>query len=156
MYSPSTYAREGFQVSAFRLLRSWDEETTTWIMADAITPWAERGALKAGEDYDPTPLDTVAIPVGFHNDWLSWDVSDAVSYWRQHPDSNYGIILLGVNSSQKLYTYSSEYNAQPDQRPKLLVDFSLQPRPTPTPTPSPTPSPTPTATNTYLPLIQHN
>ncbi len=148
LYSPSAYIREGFQVAAYRLLRPWDEAAATWIMADAATPWAQGGALKAGEDYDPTPLDTVAVPVGFHNDWLSWDVGDAVDYWQQHPDENYGVILMGVNASQRLYAYSSDYNALAKQRPKLLVDFTLQARPSPTPTPTPPP------VNMYLPLIQ--
>ena len=150
MYAPSTGAREGFQVAAYRLLRPWDESTATWLMADAVTPWAEGGALKAGVDYDPTPLDTVAIPIGFHNDWLTWNISDAIAYWGEHPDQNYGVLLKGVNGSLQLLVYSSEYNAAAEQRPKLLVDFSLQARPTPTPTPSPTPTP-PTL---YLPLVQ--
>jgi len=150
LYVPYTYARAGFKVAAHRLLRPWDEAAATWIMADATTRWAERGALKPGEDYDPTPLDTVAIPTGFKNDWLTWDVGDAVNYWRQHPDENYGIILMGVNASQKLHTYSSEYNDAPEQRPKLIVDFTLQARPMP----SPTPTVTPTPADLYLPLIQ--
>ena len=151
MYSPFAYAREGFQVAAYRLLRPWDEETVTWFMADSSSRWSEGGALKAGEDYDPAPLDTVAIPIGFSNDWLTWDVSDAVSYWREHPDQNYGILLTGVNASQTLYTWSSEYNAMTEQRPRLEVDFTLQPRPTPTPTPTPMPTPA----RLFLPMLQH-
>ena len=154
LYSPFTYAREGFQVAAYRLLRPWDEESVTWFMADATTRWATPGALKPGEDYDSTPLDTTSIPIGFKNEWLTWNVSEAVRYWRQHPEQNYGILLLGVNASQKLYAYSSDYNGVQEQRPKLLVEFTLQPRPSPTPTPTPSPTPTPTPTGVYLPLIQ--
>ncbi len=148
MYAPFTYARDGFKIGAYRLLRPWDEGTVTWKMADASTHWGTGGALKPGEDYDPAPLDVVPIPVGFRDDWLSWDVSDAVTYWNEHPEQNYGVLLTGVDASQKLYVWSSEYNARPEQRPKLQVDFSLEPRPTPSPTPTPTPA------SLFLPMIQ--
>ncbi len=141
----TTYAREGFQVTAYRLLRAWDEATATWFNADASTRWDELGALQPNVDYDPTPLDTVAIPTGFHKEWLSWDVTSAMQHWRAHPDENYGVILMGTNSSQTMNAYSSEFTGNQAERPKLSVAFTLQPRPTSTPT----------TKYLYLPMMQH-
>ncbi len=144
-------ANEGFQIGAYRLLRPWSPDVATWYQADANTTWGQPGALQPGVDFDPTPLDVLSLSGAISQDWLTWDISDAVAYWQDHPEENYGILLMGVNSQRYITVYSSDYNGEPSQRPKLDIDFSLNPRPTPTPTPSPTPTPTPHML--YMPII---
>ncbi len=131
LYVITGRADPDFTIAAYRLLRPWDPETATWYQADQDTPWAKPGALQPGLDYDAAPLDTLTVPDKPGGQWLSWDISDAVSYWRDHPDENHGILLVGQNSQRYIEAYSSNYNEDNTKRPKLAIDFTLNPRPTP-------------------------
>ncbi len=148
LYVRVSNVRPDFKIAAYRLLRPWNPDVATWYQADAGATWGKPGALQPGVDYDPQALDVLAIPDSPANSWLMWDISDAVAYWRDHPGENYGILLTGVSDQRYITAYSSDYNGEPAQRPKLLVDFTLNPRPTPTPTP------TPAFRLLYMPLIR--
>ena len=148
MYVIMSFTEADFTIGAYRLLQPWNPDTAVWYERDVDTPWGKPGALEPGVDYDPQPLDILTIPDSPRNAWLEWDISDAAAYWADHPDENYGILLKGLNARRDITAYSSDYNGDPAQRPKLLVDFTLNPRPTPTPTPTPTPQ------LLYMPLIR--
>ena len=148
LYVRFSNTQPDFQIAAYRLLRPWDPDVADWYQAESGVNWGEPGAMQAGVDYDPQALDILTIPDSPRNLWLTWDISDAVTYWLQHPDENYGLLLRGVSDKRYITVYSSDYNGAPELRPKVLVDFSLNPRPTPTPTPTPTP------VRLYMPLIR--
>ncbi|HIQ11585.1 MAG TPA: DNRLRE domain-containing protein [Caldilineales bacterium] len=148
LYVIASRTDANYRIGAFRLLRPWNPNAANWYQADAGASWGKAGALQPGVDYDPQALDILPISSNPHNAWLMWDVSDAVAYWRDHPDENYGILLKGLSDQRYITAYSSDYNGEPGQRPKLMVDFTLNPRPTPTPTP------TPEQRMLYLPLFR--
>lgn len=147
-------------ITAYRLLKPWNEKLATWNRPDANQTWGGGGAAKPGVDYDPTPLSSVVAPAGqngrFH---MKWDITPALNVWLANPSSNYGILLIPSGGQRSIPPVSSEY-ATPAVRPKLEVSFSLQPRssaPTPTltstPSPTPTPSSMPTSTPTPTPSL---
>ncbi|HHB89929.1 MAG TPA: DNRLRE domain-containing protein, partial [Anaerolineae bacterium] len=141
-------ADPNFKIAAYRLLKPWNPETAVWYRSDTDIPWGKPGAMQPGVDFDPQPLDVVTVPENPRNLWLEWDISDAVTYWGEHPDENYGILLMGGEARRDITVYSSDYNGDIMLRPKLQVDFILNPRPTPTPTPTPQPE------KLYMPLIR--
>lgn len=141
-------------ISAYQLLRPWNEKTATWNEADTGQPWQDGGARWAGADRADTAADTVVLTEAIRNAPLQWDLTAAVQGWVADPASNHGVLLLPEDGARQIWVRSSEY-ADISTRPQLSVQFHLQPPPatlTPTPTatasPSPTPSPTPTLTPT--------
>jgi hypothetical protein len=88
-------------------------------------------------------LDTVG---GFK----TFNVTDLVRQWVAHPETNFGILLRGVGTTNLEYTISSSQNWWLSRRPKLLVVYSQH---TPTPTPTATATSTPTGTPTPTPTV---
>ncbi len=144
----------------YRLLKPWEEMEVTWNDAKAGAPWSVMGAAMAGVDYVNIPDDELVLRDSDAPSWISIDVTDIVNYWVQHPDQNYGLLIVGTNSlnrSLKLQFLSNDYapTEHPQLHPKLEVIY-YQPTPTPTPTATftgtpPTPTPTPTNTPTLTP-----
>ena len=143
------------EITAYRLLREWNENTATWNQPELGESWGQPGALAAGIDYEPAALDSVTVQPGAANEHLLWDVTSAIAAWSQNPASNTGFLMIPTAGYGRFSTYSSNDGHQ-DERPKLTVNFELQarpipPTPTPTPTPTATPSPTPTVTPSPTP-----
>ncbi len=143
------------EITAFRLLKDWNENTATWNQPETGRSWNQAGALGAGVDYEPTALDSAIAQPGAADQHLQWDVTAAVAAWSQNPASNSGFLLIPTAGNGRFSAYSSNDSHQ-EERPKLTVNFALQARPIP-PTPTPTatatltPTPTTTATPTFTP-----
>ena len=140
---------EPLVITAYRMLKPWQEATATWNQAAPGQAWGAKGALQAGTDYDPIPLGTVTLLPGSTAAQVQWDVTAGVAAWASQPDANYGVLLRPSSGSRYLYTASSEHG-DTAKRPRLTVKFALQPQPV-TPTPTATPTPEATATPTATP-----
>lgn len=135
-------------VEVYRVLRPWSEGQATWNQAAAGQPWAQPGASAPGVDRAATPVATVDLDMvgGFK----SLNVTDLVQDWVAHPETNFGLLLRGVGSTNLEYGIASSQNWWLNRRPKLVVVYSQH---TPTPTPTDTATPTPTGTPTPTPTV---
>jgi len=130
----------------------------TWFRATGIDYWGVPGCNDTSSDRSPAPLDQQTI---YERDrWYTWDVTTAVRAWVADPGTNKGVIVQQTNTEVggEFDISSSEYPG-PDQRPYLMIRYSLQ-TPTPTHTSTATPTSTPTATvvptpvSVYLPVMR--
>jgi hypothetical protein len=110
----------GLRVSAYGILRSWDEGTATWNHASTHELWTSPGCSSAGMDREP---DFVASRfVYFTNRFYDWDVTSLVQQWANNPANNHGVLLMGQNVDQEILLRSSEWRVLL-QRPMLTVDY---------------------------------
>lgn len=139
------------EVSAFMVERPWEEMQATWLLAKTGQPWGEAGCSQVGVDYDPKPLDTVAVSAV--DQTYAWNVTGAVLSWLDRPATQFGVVLktLGGTDVSQYYYYASESTGDPTLHPKLEVCYYIPPTATPTHTPSITPTPTRTYTPTATP-----
>lgn len=136
-------------VGLYDLLRPWAEGSATWLNASAGTPWQVPGCdgeLDREGDY-------IAVSrlrnVGVWQTWENTPLRDVVQRWVTDPDSNLGVILLGLSTSKQTWLMASS-QAEAGSGPRLIVSYYV-PEPTATPTTSPTPTRTPTITMTPSP-----
>lgn len=110
----------GMRVSAFGVLRPWDEATATWNSATFYESWASPGCAAIGSDRASDLLSSTFVY--FTNRFYDWDVTSLVQRWVNDPSTNHGILLQGQNVDQEIRFYSSEWHV-PQQRPKLTVIY---------------------------------
>lgn len=155
----------------YELLRPWDEMEATWIRPQAGSRWAADGARKRCEDTACQPF--AILGANCAEQWVWLDVTAMVRKWVAHPESNYGLAIVGTSeANMELAIISSDAPTEPSLRPILSVVYG-EPVPTPAPTltasPAPTsfptvtptssamatvtPSPSPTLLLHYLPLV---
>ena len=156
----STSCSAPLTVGAYRLKRYWDPDVVTWFLAAMDEEgqeilWGRPGA-NAESDREMTPEDTAVISRALAD--VTWHIPHMVQTWVNDPATNLGVILHPDAGSAHYRLASSEYTANLNIRPKLVVRYSLRPLNvvptptfTPTSTPTPGPSPTPTATPTETP-----
>jgi len=134
----------------FRVLRPWQEMETTWLQAQAGTPWAAPGANGAGADRAVQPTDRITLTTRFT--WVSADVTSLTQYWVSNPGQNYGLLLqpTGTGDSANVqYTIASSQYPDPTLRPILEVTYIVLPGGGATATPTvPSATSTPTVTST--------
>jgi hypothetical protein len=119
-----------------RVLRSWgeagsfsvggggalaDSGDATWTFAyfDSV-PWTAPGG-----DFVPAP--SASADVDSAADYLWGDTPQLVAdvqAWTDHPDSNFGWILIGDEKNVSAKRYDSRESTTPDFRPRLEIDFS--------------------------------
>lgn len=137
--------------SVHRLLRAWDENAATWMLARAGDSWHEPGARGAG-DMLPEPADVQSMHAAGR--WYEFDITDLVRQWVALPETNYGLILRGQASIGVQYNIASSDHAVVSNRPALWVRFIYPPY-TPTATATSTATVgrtrTPTRTSTFTP-----
>lgn len=89
----------------------------TWNSPDGSGLWTSPGG-----DYDPTELDRISVFL-LSAGWYDWDVTSAVSDWKQGIAPNYGLILTpGGGPLFKAHGVSSDSTAA-SFRPKLTVSY---------------------------------
>lgn len=111
----------GMRVSAFGVLRPWDEATATWN-STGYEAWTTSGCEAIGSDRESTLL--ASTFVYFINKFYDWDVTPFVQRWVSEPWTNHGILLLGQNVNQEIRFRSSEWPVL-QQRPKLTVIYTV-------------------------------
>jgi hypothetical protein len=149
MYSNARSNALAQTITAYKLLRAWDEATVTWNQAATGVPWTTAGCAGIGSDRDSAASASIAIgPADPVPGWYAFALTSLVQSWISDPGSNYGLILVATGGSVA-YDFLSSESGSTDLRPKLVIEYSDTPiSPTPTEGPSATPSTTPTATPT--------
>ncbi len=150
------YARNLFnpmEARVFQVYRNWVDTQATWYKATSGDNWALEGCDNTATDRAEAFSDGRVI--FDRNVFHDYDVTSVVQQWVNNPASNKGLILIGPDPAVIYYYYSSEWGTA-NQRPRLVVTWTLEIPPTPTPTvgpsptptlsPTPGPSPTPTTT----------
>ncbi len=132
-------------VGVYKVLRPWNENEATWILARTGDPWAVPGCAGVGTDRVATGVYTQTVH-GAIAYWYSWDVTPLVRDWLAEPGKNYGLVLRGASSTSTEYEIAAAQNLTQAYRPKLVIRYTLS-----TPTPTPTATSTPTATRTPTP-----
>ncbi len=124
-------------VAAHRLLKDWAEGLGVGIDGVAAAKeevcgqwtgiggeiWDIIGADKPGGDFVEKADDTIEIG-GAINEWYSWDVTEMCQYWIQHPEENFGVILLEPRphaDTNGTKVFASKENLTPDIHPMLTV-----------------------------------
>ncbi|MGD8394418.1 MAG: DNRLRE domain-containing protein [Candidatus Eiseniibacteriota bacterium] len=132
------------EVSAYRLVKSWVEGTrgptpqpeqgaSCWNAARlGLLPWSEPGASAASDlavNNDPdldrfaTPEDTTTLTES--GVWYAWDLTEATRRWVAGDWQNDGVLLqaaLETGSNRRLF-HASEFDADPELRPYLVVSY---------------------------------
>jgi hypothetical protein len=100
-------------VSAFRILHPWRAETATF---DA--PWSQPG-MASGLDFEAQALGSQSI---HGTDWVSIDVTGAVRHWLDHPDENWGLVVMITEAPQGAHYWvdTSDYPLS-NRQPRLDV-----------------------------------
>ena len=136
-------------VGLYELFRPWTEGAATWVNASASTAWQVPGCNgeldRSGDYIAVSRLRNVGI-------WQTWEntlLRDLVQRWVAQPESNLGVILMGLSTSKQFWLMASS-QADAASRPRLIVSYYV-PEPTATPTASATPTPSPTITMTPSP-----
>jgi hypothetical protein len=135
----------GLVVGVYRLLEDWSagagdgipteigEADYNFRIKDAderIYYWRIHGALMHRYVYDASIYDSTAgniVTITQPNQYYSWDVTDAVQYFHDHEDKDYGFLLTYPRSNGNYIFGNVEFvsseNAQVNTRPYLVVEF---------------------------------
>ena len=125
-------------VAAHKALAAWGEGTSD-ATGDESTgaaatindaTWTHRlypgtAWTTAGGDFDPTASATTSVSGAATYTWTSAGVIGDVQNWLDTPSTNFGWVLIGVESgnTQKRFD-SQQFVANPAQRPKLIVTYT--------------------------------
>jgi len=107
-----------------RILPDWNASKATWNQRMASTAWGMSGANAPGVDVSAVADATASV--GFAPGWIEFDVTNAVQQLSSgSAGPNFGWRLKGVkgNLQNTKRFYSSDYSANPELRPKLLVTY---------------------------------
>jgi hypothetical protein len=107
-------------VTAYRVMKSWEEMETTYNIAETGVPWGTPG-LQAGVDYDSGSA--VSSPNVTSAGWASMDVTSLVAAWHNGTYANEGV-MTRIHAAGHLYTYMEEYTKDITLRPRLVVTYT--------------------------------
>lgn len=117
------------QLGVYGAARAWKQGTgnaqatgngATWNTYDGVNNWTAWGG-----DFNPAAQATANAPNGT-NIWVNFDVTALTQNWVNGSVANNGVFIKKVTESntRDFKTYrSAEYNANPAQRPKLVVQY---------------------------------
>jgi len=148
LYALQRSLRDRIRVSAYELLRPWDETQATWNRPQAGQWWAEPGANGEGSDRAARRTDIELMED--LNTWFGFHLTPLVQGWLDDPGSNHGVVLRDISVKNLTYSFASSEHSQVGIRPKLMITYTMPgwPTLTPTATPTATPTHTPMPTNT--------
>ena len=129
----------GQEVTAYKVLRNWEEHEATWNIAETGTNWGTAGCQNTTTDRSSSSSGTATENNGAGS-WLSFDITSLVSDWLT---TNNGLVLKTSGSElAQLFFYSRDYSEVHAPRLTLLLTYDA-PDHTPTPASTYTPTPTP-------------
>lgn len=107
-----------------RILPDWSADKATWNQRTASAAWAMSGAN--APDLDVSAAADATASVGFAPGWIEFDVTGAVqrlSSGSAGPNFGWRLKAVKGNLQNTKRFYSSNYSANPELRPKLLVTY---------------------------------
>jgi len=110
---------------AFSLHCPWQEGTATWLRPNSDTLWGAPGTNAPCGDHEDELVGEVSL--GGDQEWTSIDITKAVQVWAQHPEENFGLLLIGHGGASVEYQFASSQWKDRHQRPKLLLTYELEP-----------------------------
>ena len=122
LFAWSRRTLSGMLISAYQVNRDWDAAVATRNRANPAELWGDPGCDEVGADRQADPLDSRFVY--FINQTHEWDLTSAVQAWVANPQSNHGVILIGVDADQDIRFRSSQWRAF-EQRPKLTIIYTL-------------------------------
>lgn len=125
-------------IGLHRVQRAWGEGTSigsgggglatagdaTWLHTSFPSSFWDT----PGGDFLPQPSATHTVDnVGFHTWESGGELVADVQYWLQHPDANFGWLLLGNESTASAKRFDTHEATDPAVRPQLVVHFTPTP-----------------------------
>ncbi len=118
--SPDTYEIYG-------LLRPWNEQEANWLSASATTPWAKAGA-EGLADHDNTVVGLLhSLYTGRRTFQLNENGIALVQDWIDRSEGNHGLVMKDYNQSSDGIDFFSREATDPAQRPRLEIEYTVQP-----------------------------
>ncbi|UCE38259.1 MAG: DUF2341 domain-containing protein, partial [Thermoplasmata archaeon] len=112
----STYSAN---ISACRMIQSWEEHSATWNAYDGSNNW-----YNAGGDFNPDIYDyTEVFPST--NGWYKWNITGLIDGWKDGIFPNYGMILLGNDEAGWQFFRTSDNADDHAVRPKLIINYTV-------------------------------
>jgi hypothetical protein len=106
-------------VNVHRIISPWTESGSCWNTYDGSNDWPVNNN---GGDWNNTVEDSITI-IADRYGWYSWDITTLTNCWNNNTYPNYGIIFLNSADDPAESFYSSDYSADPNLRPKLIIDY---------------------------------
>lgn len=130
-------------LSAYRMLRAWQDSAATWSSAATGSAWEVAGA-RGATDHAAQPV--AQTTVANRAVWVTLDVTDPVKRWIANPQENRGLLIAGQAANAVQYDFFSSQAQDMRRRPRLALSFptgaiALSPPKVATPTPSATATP---------------
>ncbi len=90
----------------YRLLHTWDENTTTWLNADAAHKWSIGGANGRGSDRSDEVVSQTLLNI--KSGEVVWEIGpDVIGDLYANPDKNFGFVMRAEEGNSVLYTMRS-------------------------------------------------
>jgi hypothetical protein len=116
----------GKPMEIYRVTSAWAEDQVTWNSRLTGINWTAPGGDYVGTtgDKDVSPYATDSSkPLA--NAPVQWDITSLVSWWRDNPSENFGLMLLSYPGNGLVF-WSSEYGTAA-LRPELEIQYSVPP-----------------------------
>jgi len=110
----------GDSIQIFELLEDWDVDEVSWAQrSDTLGEWSVSGA----QEHPSHATKVLEEFAGKEGSWTILDVKQAVKFWAEQPDQNFGVLLqaTGTDGTDIASSESSEIT----HRPMMIVVFSL-------------------------------
>jgi hypothetical protein len=118
--SGTTWAR------AYRLLRTWDENSVTWFQARTGQRWTIGGAGGIGSDRSDVVVAETRLNPQTRS--YTWELGALIADWYARPEANHGLLIRGEAGANVLYHFhSSECTANPTCAPWIELYVELPP-----------------------------
>lgn len=129
-------------VSAYAVLRPWQENEATWYNATAAELWTLAGCNGPASDRAGSPSASAVITSA--GVWVDLNVTSLVQAWVANPAANYGLIIRAgasmrpapAQEGDEFRFHAAEYGDDPLLRPRLSVAYTPAGAGSPTPTPT--------------------
>ncbi len=113
-------------LGAYRVLRSWTTNQTTWNKADSGNNWGTAGCSNTTTDREATDIGTVSITnpevAGEYDITLT---ASKVQEWISGALTNNGILLQKATETDDLTRFNSSEWSSSSERPILSITYSV-------------------------------
>jgi hypothetical protein len=110
----------GNAIRVYEVLEDWDIDEVSWTQrSEALGEWAVDGAA----EHPSHATKILEEFTGKVDEWQVLNVKQAVTYWAEEPEQNFGVLVQAEGTDGTDVLSSEADNA--DYRPILIVVFSL-------------------------------